>query len=109
MNGAGIVEAWSADHLAGARALHSEHGSDVSRRKCNVCRWLATLDAALAAARTGERARCVKIARHFIGGYTASLETDVLVPDKDGPWALNSEIAAAILTDAPPDGAGQEP
>ena len=30
------------------------------------------------------------------GGYSASLDQDILVPDKDGPWVLNHEAAAAI-------------
>ena len=51
---------------------------------------------ALTTAVAEERERCAKVAESIKGGYTASLCDDLLVPDEDGPWALNSDIAAAI-------------
>jgi hypothetical protein len=30
------------------------------------------------------------------GGYTASFTENALIPDKDGPWILNSDAAKAI-------------
>ncbi|KKL53660.1 hypothetical protein LCGC14_2273260 [marine sediment metagenome] len=46
--------------------------------------------------RADERARCAKVAESTKGGYTACITEDILVPDKDGPWTLNTDIAAAI-------------
>ena len=51
-------------------------------------------------AREEEREACAKIAEKFVGGFTANIRTNEfekeLIPDKDGPWVLNRNVAAAI-------------
>ena len=52
------------------------------------------------AAAQAERERCAKVAESVVGGYTANVCVDpreqVLLPDPDGPWVLNSDVARAI-------------
>lgn len=47
-----------------------------------------------------EREACAVIAQNFKGGYTANIRTgkdeQEFSRDKDGPWVLNSDVAAAI-------------
>ena len=44
--------------------------------------------------------RAAKIAERVVGGFTANIRIDEseqeLVPDPDGPWVLNSDVAKAI-------------
>ena len=60
--------------------------------------------AALARAVAEERERCARIAETFTGGFTANIRITEdeceLVRDPDGPWVLNSDIAAALRAPA---------
>ncbi len=60
---------------------------------------------------------CARVAENVKGGYSANIRLSVreqeLVPDEDGPWVLNSSVAASIrslkgnmdvASPAPPDG-----
>ena len=44
--------------------------------------------------------RCAEVAEKFVGGFSATVRVDEAEPemvgDDDGPWVLNSDIAAAL-------------
>lgn len=54
------------------------------------------IQAALAEERRKAIVDAAQIAENFKGGFTASFDADILIPDKDGPWGLNTVIAKAI-------------
>lgn len=47
-------------------------------------------------ARRDALAEAGKVAREFKGGFTLDVFSCKLVPDKDGPWTLGSDIAEAL-------------
>ena len=93
-----VIPAWASERWKRQAATpysampESEKKSD--REEAN--KILEIIQPLITAAVAEERERCAKVAESMKGGYTASIDEDILVPDKDGPWTLNSDIAAAI-------------
>ena len=50
--------------------------------------------------------QAARVAARVVGGFTANVRVDEseqqLVPDSDGPWVLNSDVAKAIRALLPP-------
>lgn len=74
----------------------------ISQDGCAVCenRRLERENQGLRKLLADERERCAKIAEGVRGGFTANVRTagneQELIRDIDGPWVLNSDVAAAI-------------
>jgi len=77
----------------------SEHrGMD---RQCMYCEYCPDcMKSRIAKAIAAETQRCAKVAEGVRGGYSANIrvseDEQEFVKDPDGPWVLNSEVAAAI-------------
>lgn len=63
-------------------------------------------------ARDAERERCAGIAESVRGGFTANICIDEsepeLLPDPDGPWVLNADVAKAIRAPKPEEQTEEE-
>ena len=71
-------------------------GGDFDRCQCFYHLGCRRVVAALCTARSRAFEEAAEMVEKMRGGYTAGLIENVLIPDKDGPWILNHEVAATL-------------
>ena len=64
--------------------------------ECDVLKTAKIVKEALRQARREALEEAAKVAREFKGGFTLDVFSCKLIPDKDGPWTLGTDIATAI-------------